>query len=108
MMDFPGRYILIKPPTPDLLQSRLKDAGGRDEAAIKAIIDGLPEQLDDDESKMSSELFDHTIVNEDLEQSVKILGEFLYKREDEEVEEGEGRKAPNGEAATNGGEHMET
>jgi guanylate kinase len=104
MMDFPGRYILIKPPTPDALESRLKGAGGHDDTAIKAIIDRLPEQLD--ESKML-ELFNHTIVNEDVEQSVKTLGEFLYKREDE-VEEGEEEKAPNGELATNGGENMET
>lgn len=95
MMDFPARYILIKPATPESLESRLKDAGGRDNAAIKSIIDGISEL---DESK-TSELFDSAIVNDDLEQTVKAIGKFLYekggKEENKEDEVSAGDEAPN-------------
>ena len=102
-MDFPARYVLIKPPTPEALESRLKDAGGRDDSAIKSIVDGLAEQLD--ESK-TSELYHSTIVNDDLEQTIKTIGEFLYKKDGGEEEQMQEDEVAAGEA-TNGSDQME-
>ena len=103
MMDFPARYILIKPPTPESLEARLKNAGDRDDSAIKSIIDGLTEQLD--ESK-TSELYHSMIVNDDLEQAIKTISEFLYKKDGEEEQKQED-EVPTAEEGLNGGEQME-
>ena len=90
-MDFTARYVLIKPPSPEVLQSRLQAAGVAEDQ-IKTIIDKLPEQLD--ESK-TSELFDTTVVNDDLEQSHQSVVDYLYAAksggsgEDEEMKEEE-------------------
>lgn len=77
-MDFTARYILIKPSSTECLQTRLKDAG-KDDAALEAITVKLEEQLD--ESK-TGEVFNTTIINEELDVATKTLGDFLYGKEE--------------------------
>lgn len=85
-MDFTARYILVKPSSPEALQSRLQDAN-TPEDKVKAIVEKLPAQLD--ESK-TAEVFDTTIVNETLDDSHKSLVGYLFgKSEDVESKEEE-------------------
>ncbi|KPM46275.1 hypothetical protein AK830_g339 [Neonectria ditissima] len=73
-MDFQARFILVKPPTPEILEQRLKSSG-KDEATIETTLKNLPTDLD--ESKVA-ELFSTTIINDDLSQAVKALGSFIF------------------------------
>ena len=104
-MDFPARYVLLKPPTPEILQSRLKEVGNKDDAAIQSIIDGLAAQVEDPQV---AEIFNRTFVTEDLEEAGKAVGAYVFEKDSEDpMEEDEPTAEVNAEEAVNGGEQME-
>ncbi|KAI5460006.1 THO complex subunit 1 transcription elongation factor-domain-containing protein [Mariannaea sp. PMI_226] len=84
-MDFSARYILIKPPTPEILEQRLKESG-KDTAAVEAITKTLSADLDD--AKVA-ELFSTTITNEDQDLAAQALASFIFQKDDEEETGGE-------------------
>ncbi|KAH8686704.1 THO complex subunit 1 transcription elongation factor-domain-containing protein [Ilyonectria robusta] len=79
-MDFQARFILIKPPTPEVLEQRLKSLG-KDDTTVETTLKNLPTDLD--ESKVA-ELFATTIVNDDLDQAAKALGSFIFDKPGDE------------------------
>lgn len=83
-MDFQARYILIKPPTPEALSERLQ-AAGKEDSVVQTVLKNLSADLD--ETKIG-ELFDSTIINEALDESSKVLGDFIYKKGDAEMTNG--------------------
>lgn len=88
-MDFSARFLLVKAPSDEALQERLEKSG-KDASAIQKIIEQLPEALS--ESKVD-ELFDTTIINEDLEEAAKATSAHIYEKEGEAAE---GDDLPNG------------
>jgi THO complex subunit 1 len=92
-MDFDARYILIKPPTPEILEQRLKDSA-KDASAIESVIKSLPSDLDD--AKVA-ELFNTTVTNEDQDQAAKALAAFIF---DKEAQTETGQPADDGEDDT--------
>lgn len=87
-MDFQARFILIKPPTPEVLEQRLKSLG-KDDTTVETTLKNLPTDLD--ESKVA-ELFATTIVNGDLDQAAKALGSFIFDKpgDEDKTNDGEG------------------
>lgn len=108
-MDFQARFILIKPPTPEVLEHRLKSSG-KDDTTVETTLKNLPTDLD--EPKVA-ELFTTTIVNDDLDQAAKALGSFIFDKpgdadetnddegatEDTAMKDDEGATQGNGEDA---------
>lgn len=91
-MYFEARYILVKPSSPETLQGRLEAAGTAEEN-VRAIMEKLPEQLD--ESK-TVDVFGTSIINDDLDQAHEHLVEYLFAK-DESSGEGEDEEAENNE-----------
>ncbi|KAG9255173.1 THO complex subunit 1 transcription elongation factor-domain-containing protein [Emericellopsis atlantica] len=77
-MDFDARYILVKPASPESHETFLKAAGGRDDAAIKAVIDGLPALV---EGLNADNIAGKVILNENVENASQELGDYLYHKD---------------------------
>lgn len=84
-MDFSARYVLVKPSSAEALSARLSKAG-KDDDAIKPIVDKLPEQLDEDST---AEVYDISVVNDEEEVAGKELMSFVYRKEGEEGTNGD-------------------
>jgi THO complex subunit 1 len=63
-MDFQARYILVKPPTPETLASRLGKQSSED----------VP-----DEAKIA-EVYNHTITNDDLDAASTALSAVIFEK----------------------------
>lgn len=100
-MDYPGRYILINPPSPETLQTRLNDHGKLDEAAIKATIDSIPSEA------QAAEISNKVIINDHLESAAKALSEFIYAKDDATQENGTGNDTTGGEEPKEAPEQMQ-
>lgn len=81
-MAFPGRYILINPPTPEALQTRLAGSGKLDEAAIKATIESIPSEAE------ANKISNKVIINDDLDSAAKSLSSFIYGKDEAAQENG--------------------
>lgn len=76
-MDFSARYVLIKPPSAEVLKDRLSETG-LDDAAIRSTVDNLPTELD--ESKVA-DLFDKVVSNDELDQATEVLAGYIFDKE---------------------------
>lgn len=90
--EYSARYIFIEPPSIEVLESRLKDAGIPDDE-VQGILMGAVKEI---EQAKSGRLFDKIIVNDDLEAACGGLEAFIYGLE----EEGEGTNTANGQTDT--------
>ncbi|KYK55856.1 nuclear matrix protein [Drechmeria coniospora] len=75
-----ARYILINPPSKDVLRERLANSG-YDEAAIEAVVAELPTGAD---ASRIEEEFNKTVVNDSLEQAVRVISAYIYGSIEEE------------------------
>ncbi|KAM0436181.1 hypothetical protein ACHAPT_003073 [Fusarium lateritium] len=76
-MDFQARYILVKPSSPEAFEERLR-AAGKEESDIQDTLKKLPTELDP--AKLG-ELFETTIVDDDVETAARALGDYIYEKE---------------------------
>jgi guanylate kinase len=89
-MGYEARFILVKPPSAEILQSRLKEGGLTEEEiaeAVKRASDGAATVGSDD-------IGDITIEDNDLEEAYKVLEEFIYGSSGQESEPNGGDAPP--------------
>ncbi|KAI6779553.1 THO complex subunit-like protein [Emericellopsis cladophorae] len=77
-MDFDARYVLVKPASPESHETFLKAEGGRDDAAIKAVVDSLPALV---EGLNADNIAGKVILNENVENASHELGDYLYQKD---------------------------
>lgn len=83
-MDFSARFLLVKPPSNEALQERLEKSG-KDAPAIQKILEKLPQELDEFKA---SELFNTFIINGDLDEAARAMGEYIFEKADAELSNG--------------------
>jgi guanylate kinase len=71
-----ARYVFIKPPKFETLETRLRGRGTEDEAAIKERLARARIELEYADKEGA---YDEIIVNDDLEQVYKELEEFVFR-----------------------------
>lgn len=67
-------YLFIKPPSMDILEKRLRDRGTETDESMRKRLDTALKEL---EYEKKSDLFDHVIVNDNLDSAYEKLREIL-------------------------------
>jgi len=78
--DLDPRYIFIKPPSPEILEQRLRGRGTETEEAIQKRLERAREEMEYGEQKGA---YDHIVVNDVLEVAYEKLKGLLIKDIDE-------------------------
>ncbi|KAM4059149.1 guanylate kinase domain-containing protein [Hirsutella rhossiliensis] len=73
--DLSARYVFIAPPSPEILESRLRGRGTEKEESIQRRLDQARNEL---EYSKTPGVHDKIIVNDDLEAAYKELEDFVY------------------------------
>lgn len=73
--DLSARYVFIAPPSPEILESRLRGRGTEKEESIQRRLDQARNEL---EYSKTPGVHDKIIINDDLEAAYKELEDFVY------------------------------
>ncbi|KAI0526468.1 THO complex subunit 1 transcription elongation factor-domain-containing protein [Xylaria bambusicola] len=73
---FSARIVFISPPSPEVLEARLRKIEGLSEEEVQQKLKASQEEI---EQSGSSSLYDRVIINDDLETAYKALEEFIYE-----------------------------
>jgi hypothetical protein len=98
-MDFTARFVLVKPPSEEVLLQRLGVAGISGDAATAIV-----KTFTDIDVAKANDLFDKVIVNTDVASAAKEAESFIYETQTDAMEETPSDEAPITEVVEDNGD----